>query len=86
MSSSPLRRRPTRNDTVEEEHGSDLERLRAKLRAAEAAGLDPLPRERWLERLLSEWDVLRALPHIAPFHLHPVDVHSWRTVLPLRSA
>ncbi|MFN8638490.1 MAG: HD domain-containing protein [Dehalococcoidia bacterium] len=39
-----------------------------------------MPRAPWLDRLLPEWEVLRCLPHVAPFHRHPVDVHSWRTV------
>jgi [protein-PII] uridylyltransferase len=50
------------------------------LEGARPAGLDPLPPSDWLRRLLPEWEVLRALPHVAPFHRHPVDVHSWRTV------
>ena len=63
-------------------HGADpdLEPLLTALRGAGPNGLDPMPPAPWLERLLPEWDVLRALPHIAPFHLHPVDVHVWRTV------
>ncbi|MYE47190.1 MAG: HD domain-containing protein [Chloroflexi bacterium] len=59
----------------------DLERLVAALREAGPGGpLDPLPGSAWLERLLPEWEVLRNQPHVAPFHRHPVDVHSWRTV------
>jgi [protein-PII] uridylyltransferase len=42
--------------------------------------LDPLPRSEWLDRVLPEWEVLRARRHIAPFHVHPVDVHAARTV------
>ncbi|MDA1061330.1 MAG: HD domain-containing protein, partial [Chloroflexi bacterium] len=48
--------------------------------AARPDALEPLPPSPWLERLLPEWEQLRGLPHIAPFHLHPVDVHGWRTV------
>ncbi len=72
--------------TDADEDMTELERLRALLRTAEAGGLDPLPRTPWLDRLLPEWDVLRSLPHIAPFHLHPVDVHAWRTVVEARRA
>jgi len=62
----------------------DLAALRGALRAGVAAEpttlpLDPLPAAPWLERLLPEWETLRYLPHIAPFHRHPVDVHAWRT-------
>ncbi len=64
-----------------EDGRGDLERLLAALREAGPGGpLDPLPRSGWLERLLPEWEVLRNQPHVAPFHTHPVDVHSWRTV------
>ena len=60
--------------------GSELDRLLAYLRRDGPTGLDPLPPSEWLARLLPEWDVLRALPHIAPFHEHPVDAHVMRTV------
>ncbi len=64
-----------------EDGRGDLDRLLAALRGAGPGGpLDPLPRSGWLERLLPEWEVLRNQPHVAPFHVHPVDVHSWRTV------
>ena len=60
---------------------TDLEQLRAALRAAAPGGaLDPLPASPALARLLPEWEVLRARPHIAPFHIHPVDVHVLRAV------
>ena len=64
------------------DHGDgDLARLLAVLDEAHPGGsLDPLPRSAWLDRLLPEWEVLRNQPHVAPFHDHPVDVHSWRTV------
>jgi [protein-PII] uridylyltransferase len=47
---------------------------------APPASLDPLPPSDWLARLLPEWEVLRARPHIAPFHEHPIDSHVMRTV------
>ncbi|HRC61819.1 MAG TPA: HD domain-containing protein [Dehalococcoidia bacterium] len=75
--------RPT--TTSVEDDASDLDRLLAALRVP-PAGLDPLPRAPWLERILPEWEVLRALPHVAPFHLHPVDVHAMRTVAEARRA
>lgn len=79
------RRPPAR---VEERHdpADDLERLRMLLRAAVPGDLDPLPKAPWLDRLLPEWEVLRALPHIAPFHRHPADIHSFRTVVEARLA
>ncbi|HEU4320694.1 MAG TPA: HD domain-containing protein [Acidimicrobiia bacterium] len=33
-----------------------------------------------LDHLLPEWDVVRALPQLEPFHSHPVGAHLWRTV------
>ncbi|MGE0135577.1 MAG: HD domain-containing protein [Dehalococcoidia bacterium] len=86
-----LRRVFGRGDGGQPERGTeegvvpDLERLLAALREP-CAGLDPLPKEPWLERILPEWDVLRALPHIAPFHRHPVDVHVIRAVAEARHA
>jgi len=63
---------------------TDLEALRRVLRrAADEAitiELDPLSRAPWLERLLPEWEAIRARRHIAPFHVHPVDTHLLRTV------
>ena len=72
----------TRHDGAHAEDGrGDLERLIEALREAGPGGaLDPLPRSEWLERLLPEWEVLRNQPQTAPFHVHPVDVHSWRAV------
>jgi [protein-PII] uridylyltransferase len=64
----------------------DLQQLVHALQQAQPGALDPLPRAPWLERLLPEWEVLRALPHIAPFHRHPVDVHCWRAVVEARQA
>jgi [protein-PII] uridylyltransferase len=65
--------------------GSDLDRLLRALRH-DSAGLDPFPPSPWLDRILPEWEVLCALPHVAPFHRHPVDVHSMRTVAEARRA
>ena len=67
------------------EGGSDIDRLRASLRfVAPGRALDPLPLNASLDRLLPEWEVLRARPHIAPFHIHPVDVHIIRAVAEAR--
>lgn len=73
-------------DDVAAEAISDLETLFQRLRAAGPGALDPLPPADWLARLLPEWEPLRCLPHVAPFHRHPVDVHSWRTVAEARAA
>ena len=63
---------------------TDLEMLRNALRRVAdetmTVELDPLPRADWLERLIPEWETLRARRHIAPFHAHPVDTHLLRTV------
>jgi [protein-PII] uridylyltransferase len=37
-----------------------------------------------VDDLLPEWEVVRSLPQLAPFHEHPVDVHLWRTVHEMR--
>ena len=66
--------------------GSDLDRLLAMLRRDQPAGLDPLPACDWLSRILPEWELLRGLPHVVPFHLHPVDVHVMRGVQEVRRA
>ncbi len=62
----------------------DLDRLVTALREMDVengpAALEPLPRAAWLERLLPEWEVLRGRRHVAPFHIHPVDVHVMRAV------
>jgi len=64
----------------------DLSALRAELRQVRGGGpLEPLGTPDWLSRLLPEWEVLRARPHIAPFHIHPVDVHAMRTVAEARA-
>ncbi|MSP21941.1 MAG: HD domain-containing protein [Dehalococcoidia bacterium] len=68
-------------------HGEgDLAWLLEALEGAHSAGLDPLPSSDWLARLLPDWEVLRGLPHVAPFHRHPVDVHSWCAVDEIRFA
>jgi [protein-PII] uridylyltransferase len=62
----------------------DLDRLVTALHAMDPENgpppLEPLPRTGWLERLLPEWEVLRGRRHVAPFHIHPVDVHTMRAV------
>jgi [protein-PII] uridylyltransferase len=76
-----LRRKSAReHPTGPARERSDLEELVAALEEASPGPLEPLPEMPWLARLLPEWEVQRSLPHIAPFHLHPVDVHSLRTV------
>src|SRR5690606_15320100 len=71
--------------TAPTEEQRDLDRLFGALRSVddlegETVPLEPLPREEWLDRLLPEWEVLRGRRHIAPFHVHPVDVHVMRAV------
>ena len=62
-----------------------LASLRAALRGIQPdAALDPLPPAPWLEALIPEWEVLRARPHVAQFHIHPVDVHAARAVVEAR--
>lgn len=39
----------------------------------------------WVGRALPEWRHVVAAPQHAPFHLHPLDVHLWRTVLELHT-
>ncbi len=80
------RTRPEAAGVVEPETGSDLDRLLARLRHGGPTNLDPLPPAEWLARLLPEWDVVRALPHIAPVHEHTVDAHVMRTVDEVRNA
>ncbi|MEZ4502064.1 MAG: HD domain-containing protein [Dehalococcoidia bacterium] len=75
----PRRGSRTDEDTASDPEG-DLERLLAELRGPGAERLEPLPRSAWLERVLPEWEVVRALPHATAFHRHPVDVHIRRTV------
>lgn len=69
---------------IADEERSDLDHLLDALRGD--PGLEPLPPAPWLDRILPEWEVLRGLPHVAPFHRHPVDVHSIRTVAEARRA
>ena len=78
-----VRRRPRESPT---EGGSDLERLLAVLRREDPLGLEPLPPDEWLAHILPEWEQLRCLPHVTPFHRHPVDVHLIRTVSEMRHA
>jgi len=60
---------------------STLGTMRATLKAIEPGGLlEPLGEPDWLTTLLPEWEALRARPHVAPFHIHPVDVHVARSV------
>ncbi|TAK79994.1 MAG: HD domain-containing protein [Dehalococcoidia bacterium] len=62
-----------------------LASLRAALREIHPdGGLDPLPPSEWLDTLIPEWEVLRARPHVAQFHIHPVDVHAARAVAEAR--
>ncbi len=70
----------TRTSVTVPTAGPDLELLYMALEQVGASSLDPLPASPWLTRLLPEWEVLRCLPHVAPFHRHPVDVHVMRTV------
>ncbi|MEI6135880.1 MAG: hypothetical protein WCQ48_00485 [Chloroflexota bacterium] len=65
---------------------TDTERLLALLRVVGTDALEPLPRTDWLDRVLPEWEALRARLHSAPFHQHPVDVHAVRTVIEARRA
>ncbi|MSQ42037.1 MAG: HD domain-containing protein [Dehalococcoidia bacterium] len=69
-----------------EGRGTDLEQLLALLRREQPEGLEPLPPAAWQARLLPEWDAQRSLPHVAPFHRHPVDAHGMRTVHEARRA
>ena len=66
--------------------GSDLDRLLEALRRGVPADMEPLPQNGWLARILPEWETLRCLPHVVPFHRHPVDVHTMRTVDEVRHA
>ena len=38
-----------------------------------------------LDDVLPEWEMVRALPQLEPFHEHPVSTHLWRTVAEIRS-
>jgi len=64
---------------------STLATLHAALKGIGGGGLlEPLGQPEWLTTLLPEWEALRSRPHIAPFHIHPVDVHAARTVAEAR--
>jgi len=41
--------------------------------------LERLRETGYLNRVLPEWEVVRSLPELAPFHEHPVGEHLWRT-------
>jgi [protein-PII] uridylyltransferase len=60
----------------------DREGFLTLLRAGERghAVFDALDALGWAVRALPEWGHVRGLPQYAPFHLHPVDVHLWKTV------
>lgn len=70
---------------VDRDGATDLDRLIEAL-GRSVSGLDPMPPAPWLDRVLPEWEALRALPHVAPFHRHPVDVHVVRAVAEARIA
>ncbi len=81
----PWRRAATRPEPFVRSTGDDLDALRSRLRTVAGGGaLDPLA-DSDIKRLLPEWEVLRARPHIAPFHIHPVDVHIIRAVAEARA-
>ena len=64
---------------------STLAALRASLEGVSSERLlEPIGQPAWLATLLPEWEALRARPHVAPFHIHPVDVHVARTVAEAR--
>jgi [protein-PII] uridylyltransferase len=42
-------------------------------------GFEYLQRTGWIAGFLAEWEWITGVPHVVPFHLHPVDVHSLRT-------
>jgi [protein-PII] uridylyltransferase len=63
--------------TAEDREGF-LTLLRTGDRGAEI--FDALDALGWAERALPEWSHVCGLPQYPPFHLHPVDVHLWRTV------
>ncbi len=65
---------------------TDLDRLIGALRAVTPETLEPLPPTEWLRRILPEWEALRGMPHPAPFHRHPVDVHAIRATVEARHA
>jgi [protein-PII] uridylyltransferase len=59
-----------------------VERLVALLSSGEQGRVDfdRSWREGALAEVLPEWEVVRFLPQLAPFHEHPVASHLWRTV------
>lgn len=58
------------------------EELARILRAGESGrvAFEDLFDDGHLDEIVPEWETIRTLPHIAPFHEHPVDAHLWRTV------
>lgn len=83
----PKRRwwRRTGGEAVQPDDRGQLAALRRSLDRLEPGGLlEPIGEPSWLGALLPEWEALRARPHIAPFHIHPVDVHAARTVVEAR--
>ena len=78
-------RRGGAEEAVPPRDESRLAAMQQALAATAPRGpLEPLGSPAWLEALLPEWEALRARPHIAPFHIHPVDVHTVRTVAEVR--
>ncbi|MCK9487160.1 MAG: HD domain-containing protein [Dehalococcoidia bacterium] len=76
----------TETETEDLETSRPLGLLRQAMDTVRAGGpLDPLPPAGWLDRVLPEWQALRARPHVAPFHIHPVDVHAMRTLVEVRT-
>lgn len=86
-SEAPRRRwwpRRARSAAAPAHEPSALGALQATLEGIAPGGsLEPVGAPSWLA-LLPEWETLRARPHIAPFHIHPVDVHAARTVAEAR--
>lgn len=74
-----LFRRPGVNRTDTAPTAEDLALI---LRSGEGgrAMFDELHSNGHLDNLIPEWETVRALPQLAPFHDHPVDAHLWRTV------
>jgi len=80
-----LPRRGSVEDSPQPTGAEPLDSLTSSLRKIAAGGsLDPIGDAAWVEDLVPEWELLRARPHVAPFHIHPVDVHAARTVVEVR--
>lgn len=56
--------------------------LAALLRSGEKGRLafETLIEDGHLDHVFPEWESVRGLPQLEPFHEHPVDAHLWRTV------